>query len=85
MSKTQQQQMQYPHGFGDLPQMMTVDELAEFVGMSRNGVAEHIRIGRLRAFNICPGKRPKFRVMRDDIVAWLTGNPVEPIRPLGVK
>jgi excisionase family DNA binding protein len=86
MIKNQEQdEKQYAHGFDSLPTMMTVAELANFAGMSRNGIAEHIRNGRLRAFNICPGGRPKFRVMRDDIIKWLTGCPVKPIRTQGGK
>lgn len=82
MSKEQiQDAKKHAHGFDDLPQMMTIDQLAEFANMSRTGVAEYIRNGRIRAFNICRGGRPKYRVMRDDIVAWLTGSPVDPIRP----
>lgn len=80
-----QQSKQPQLGFNELPLVMSVDELAELVGTSRNGIAELIRNGSLKAFDLFPGGRPKYRLMRDDVIEWLTRTPVKPIRSKEAK
>jgi Helix-turn-helix domain len=68
------------YNFDDLPAVLSVSKIVELLGTSRNGVAEQIRNGNLKAFSILSENRPKYRVLREDFIAWLTRNPVKPIR-----
>lgn len=74
---TENQNAAPTQAYESMPLVMSIKQVAALFGTSYNGIAEQIRRGNLKAFNILPGGRPKYRIMRDDLIAWMTQNPVK--------
>jgi len=66
------------------PAYLTPPEVAKTLRVSESKVASWIRSGRLRAYNVSEGQRPKYRIRADDLDAFLAGRavtpPTEPVR-----
>jgi len=73
----------YQHGFENLPTMLSVADIMELTKMSRNAIATSINLGRLKAYNLTSEHRPKYRIMRDDFIAWATSRQVPATRSEG--
>ena len=58
----------------DFPPVMDTAMVAEFLGMNIQMVRKYAREGRIPAYKL-PGGRT-IRFMRDEIIDWLTSNPV---------
>lgn len=55
--------------------VMTTAEAADFARLHKTTVFLAIKRGDLKAFNVCPGARKKYRVMKSDLINWLTSSP----------
>lgn len=55
--------------------ILTTAEAADFARLHKTTVFLAIKRGDLKAFNVCPGGRKKYRVMKSDLIAWLTASP----------
>ena len=60
------------------PAFLTPPEIARSLRVSESKVAAWIRSGRLRAFNVSEGQRPKYRIRGDDLDEFLAGRAVTP-------
>jgi len=60
------------------PAYLTPPEVAKTLRVSESKVASWIRSGRLRAYNVSEGQRPKYRIRADDLDAFLAGRVVTP-------
>ncbi|NLX56242.1 MAG: helix-turn-helix domain-containing protein [Planctomycetaceae bacterium] len=67
------------------PAFLTPPEIARSLRVSETKVAAWIKSGRLRAFNVSEGQRPKYRIRADDLESFLDGRtaappPTRPVR-----
>jgi len=60
------------------PAFLTPPEIARSLRVSETKVAAWIRSGRLRAYNVSEGQRPKYRIRGDDLDSFLAGRTVTP-------
>jgi excisionase family DNA binding protein len=58
--------------------ILTTAEAANLAKLHKTTVFLAIKRGDLKAFNVCPGARKKYRIMRSDLIQWLTSCPVNP-------
>ena len=57
---------------------LTPPEVAKALRVSQGKVALWIKSGRLRAFNVSEGQRPKYRIRPDDLDEFLQARAVTP-------
>ena len=62
----------------DRPAYLTPPEIAKSLRVSESKVAAWIRSGRMRAYNVSEGTRPKYRIRADDLESFLDGRTVTP-------
>jgi excisionase family DNA binding protein len=58
----------------DLPPVLTAKEVAEAFRVHVIEVRHLIGAGKLRATNIGRGRRPSYRILREDAIAYLRGD-----------
>lgn len=62
--------------------MLTVADVSQMLNTSDDHVNTLIRTGRLKACNIgCGSKRPRWRVTREAVEAFIAGNTGTPAKP----
>jgi excisionase family DNA binding protein len=61
------------------PELLTVDEAAAFLRVSRRTIYRRLETGELRAFKAGQTRYAPTRILKDDLVRWLFGPaPKEP-------
>jgi excisionase family DNA binding protein len=55
--------------------VLTTAEAADFARLHKTTIFLAIKRGELKAFDVCPGGRKKFRIMKSDLIGWLTALP----------
>ena len=55
--------------------VLTTAEAADFARLHKTTIFLAIKRGELKAFDVCPGGRKKFRIMKSDLICWLTALP----------
>lgn len=53
-------------------EVLTTAEAADFAKLHKTTVYLAIQRGDLKAFDVCPGGRKKLRVMKSDLIRWIT-------------
>jgi len=61
-----------------IAEFLTPPELARLLRCRESKVLAWIRSGRLRACNLSDGRRPRYRVRREDLDQFLAGESVVP-------
>lgn len=60
-------------------EILTTAECANVAKLHKTTIYLAIKSGELKAFDVCPGGRKKFRVMKSDLISWITAAPTETI------
>lgn len=58
----------------DLPPVLVPAEAAEALRLGRDGLYDLIASGKLRATNVGQGRRPTYRIKRDDVISYINGD-----------
>jgi excisionase family DNA binding protein len=58
----------------DLPAVLTPKEAAAALRLGRDGLYDLIAAGKLRATNIGRGRKPIYRIKRDDVISFINGD-----------
>ncbi len=58
----------------DLPAVLITKEVAEVLRLGIDETRDLIKAGKLRATNIGLGRRPTYRVLKSDVIAYLNGD-----------
>ena len=55
---------------------LTREQVSKMAQCSTSFVYSEIKRGNLKAFQIGDGKRKKLRILREDVISWITATPV---------
>lgn len=55
----------------DVPELLSTSEAAAVLHVSRDTVVRLVHAGSLRYVDLSTGNRPRIRIRRDDLAAWI--------------